>query len=118
MFTQQQELFHWALPLCRLTYIPLSLHCRCNNPMKPSLIADLSNQKILEQLRIFGLVGKVISGPWMVQFYANKENRRHLETIPLMKACIESITSYIEDPSLMLSCKLLNPDFNEVTDSE
>ncbi len=86
--------------------------------MKPSLIADLSNQKILEQLRIFGLVGKVISGPWMVQFYANKENRRHLETIPLMKACIESITSYIEDPSLMLSCKLLNPDFNEVTDSE
>ena len=43
-----------------------------------------------------------MSGPWMVQFYGNKMNRKHLEMGPLMQRCIDYLESVNEDPSVIL----------------
>ena len=62
----------------------------------------MSNPDILRQVRVLGLFGKVFSGPWMVQFYANELNLKHLEMIPFMKDCVDYLESITEDPSLIL----------------
>ncbi len=43
-----------------------------------------------------------MSGPWMVQFYGNKLNRKHLEMGPIMQRCIDYLESVNEDPSIIL----------------
>ena len=84
------------------TLRPNFFFSRCNNGLKSALIKDLSNPEILRQLRILGLLGKVISDPWMVQFYGNKMNRKHLQMVPLMQQCIKYLESVNEDPSVIL----------------
>ena len=74
---------------------------------KQALIRDLSNPDIVRQLRILGLIGKCFSGPWMVQFYGNELDRKHLEMIPLMKDCIDFLQSLTQDPSLLLTGNII-----------
>ena len=55
--------------------------CACNNSLRTSLLADLLNPVVLLQLRALGLLGKIITGPWMVLFYANQAKKTHLEMV-------------------------------------
>ena len=76
---------------------------RSSVKFKQAIIRDLSNTNIVRQLRILGLIGKFFSGPWMVQFYGNEMDRKHLEMIPLMKDCVEFLESVSRDPSKLLT---------------
>ncbi|XP_065652716.1 uncharacterized protein LOC136079999 [Hydra vulgaris] len=49
--------------------------------LRLALLGDFNNPKIMTQLRVLGLYGKCLTGPWMTQFYKNKENRSHLEMV-------------------------------------
>ncbi len=77
--------------------------CRSSVKFKQALIRDLSDSSIVRQLRILGLIGKYFSGPWMVQFYGNELERKHLEMVPLMKDCIQFLESVSLDPSLLVT---------------
>ena len=64
---------------------------------------DIQDPHIIRQLQIIGLFGKVLTGPWMVQFYANKLKRKHLEMTPLMRHCITYLESLSADPDILLT---------------
>ena len=76
---------------------------RSSVKFKQAIIRDLSNPDIVRQLRILGLIGKFFSGPWMIQFYGNEMDRRHLEMVPLMKDCVKFLESVSLDPSKLLT---------------
>ncbi len=81
------------------------LYFRCSNGLKPAIIKDLKDPHILRQLQIIGLFGKVLTGPWMVQFYKNEMGRKHLEMVPLMKTCVTYLESLTADPAILLTGK-------------
>ncbi len=76
---------------------------RCTNGLKASLITDLSNPHIIRNLRVIGLFGKVLTGPWMVQFYGNAAGRKHLEMIPFMRHCVRYLQSLSTDPAILIT---------------
>ena len=63
---------------------------------------DLENDTIVVQLRALGLLGKLLSGPWMQRFYANKDHLTNLEIIPIVKSCIQTLTALGEQLLLTL----------------
>ena len=101
-FLPHLKKMHQNRSILTLFQLSLSYFVRCKNGLKQALINDLSNPQILRQLRILGLLGKVFTGPWMVQFYGNKLHLKHLEMIPLMKDCINYLETLIDEPSLIL----------------
>ena len=70
----------------------------CNNrtSLRTALKKDLENDAIVVQLRALDLLGKLLSGPWMQRFYANKEHLTNLEIIPIVKSCIQTLTAIRE----------------------
>ena len=46
--------------------------CNSKTTLRTALIKDLRNNKILLQLRALGLIGKLVTGPWMHQLYTNQ----------------------------------------------
>ena len=61
--------------------------CYCKNSLKTSLINDLQNKSIIIQLRVLGLIGKFITGPWMKILCSNSECKANLEMVPMIKMC-------------------------------
>ena len=57
--------------------------CLNNTTLRTSLIKDLQYNGILIKLRVFGLIGKVITGPWMKIFYCNNEGKSNLEVVSI-----------------------------------
>ena len=53
--------------------------CFNNTTLRTSLIKDLQYNGILIQLRVLGLIGKVITEPWMKILYCNNEGKSNLE---------------------------------------
>ena len=80
----------------------------CNNctTLRTALVKDLKNPSILLHLKVLGLLGKLLTGPWMVVLYGNKQNLTNLEVIPLVKACITNLKSVENDPKKLLRMKV------------
>ena len=80
----------------------------CNNrtSLRTALKKDLENDTIVVQLRALGLLGKLISGPSMQRFYANKDHLTNLEIIPIVKSCIQTLTALGEQPLLKLRAEM------------
>ncbi|GFS09121.1 hypothetical protein ElyMa_004774800 [Elysia marginata] len=72
--------------------------------LKGDLKVDLENPLITVQLQALGLVGKVITGPWMTKFYSNKSN---LDMVPRIKEGKDFLDMWCEDPS-----KVAHPEQN------
>ena len=51
----------------------LETMCRNETTLRLALLNDLKNKHILLQLQALGLLGKVITGPWMQQLYDNSK---------------------------------------------
>ena len=71
-------LFHLAGIFFFLRGKPLHyFKCICNNrtSLRTALKKDLENDTIVVQLRALGLMGKLLSGPWMQRFNANKDHQ-------------------------------------------
>ena len=77
--------------------------CYCKNSLKSSLINDLQNNSIILQLRVLGLIGKFITGPWMKIFYSNSECKANLEMVPVIKICIMTLRDLIQKPTFFLT---------------
>ena len=65
--------------------------CFNNTTLRTSLIKDLQYNGILIQLRVLGLIGKVITGPWMKIFYCNNEGKGNLEVVSILKESVNRL---------------------------
>ena len=70
-----------------------------------AVLADLRNPDIMVQLQILGLLGKLLTGPWMVLFYKNALKKRNLEMRPEIMSALVRLSEIEVDPSLLLSTK-------------
>ena len=86
----------------RLLYY-LQNMCYCKNSLKTSLINDLQNRSIIIQLRVLGLIGKFITGPWMKIHYSNSECKANLEMVPVIKMCTMTLRDLIQKPTFFLT---------------
>ena len=77
--------------------------CYCKNSLKTSLINDLQNKSIIIQLRVLGLIGKFITGPWMKILYSNSECKANLEMVHMIKMCTMTLPNLIQKPTLFLT---------------
>ena len=68
-----------------------------------ALLADLKTKEARSQLQALGLLGKLVTGPWMTNVYSNKENIHHLEMTPLFKKVLESLHAYKSTPESVLT---------------
>ena len=53
--------------------------CRCSTGFHSALQKDLKNEQILLQLQALGLMGKLVTGPWMQQLY--NQHLKNLDSI-------------------------------------
>ena len=78
--------------------------CYCKNSLKTSLINDLQNKSIIIQLRVLGLIGKFITGPWMKILCSNSECKANLfEMVPMIKMCTMTLRELIQKPTFFLT---------------
>ena len=63
----------------------LDKYCRPRGGLTAALKKDIQDHCILEHLRMLGLVGKFITGPWMTILY--KEEEENLHSSPHLKKC-------------------------------
>ncbi|XP_055880365.1 uncharacterized protein LOC106063498 [Biomphalaria glabrata] len=98
-------LFHSAGVIIRLKNLLLRyLQRYCNETsFRLSLIQDLQQPNILVQLRVLGLFGKMLTGPWMTLIYKNERKMKHLEMIPHVKVCIDKLKAIVDSPENLLS---------------
>ncbi|KAH9500483.1 hypothetical protein Btru_072027 [Bulinus truncatus] len=113
----------------------LEKYCK-ESTFRLAVLNDLQNPLIITQLRALGLFGKILTGPWMSIFYKNEEKRKHIDMlcrmlrtlfklywikyqilfvhffihsflkVPVMKLCIESISSFITNPRSLLEARM------------
>ena len=75
-------LFHLSgiiLKILELLKTFLSKHTSSGR-LGSAVLGDLKKDALLAQLQALGLVGKFLTGPWMVLFYKNSVNLTNLET--------------------------------------
>ena len=77
--------------------------CLNNITLRTSLIKGLQNNGILIQLRVLGLIGKVITGPWMKILYCNNEGKSNLELVSILKASVNRLQYLVNTPELFLT---------------
>ena len=70
------------------------------------IAADLRNPAILLHLRALGLLGKLVTGPWMTVLYGNKQNLSNLELVPILQGAVSKLKSVAADPPSALSLKV------------
>ena len=81
----------------------LSRFCAANK-LRAAILPDIQNPAIRVQLQVLGLLGKVMSKPWMGKFYANRANKKNLEMEAPMKAAIAQLKTFVNNPSELLTC--------------
>ena len=94
-----------------LTY--LTDYCNCNSGLKTGLIKDLSNPLIQIQLKAIGILGKLLTGPWMTIMYGNKDKMSNLEAVPHLKKCVDTVRYFKEHPESVLGTTLTEDMFGQ-----
>ena len=76
--------------------------CNCNTGFRTSLLKDLSNTRIQIQLKALGILGKILTGPWMSVMYRNKDRLSNLEAVTILKRCVDKVKEQLETPLSVL----------------
>ena len=78
--------------------------CRNTTSLRSASQKDLRNNKLLLQLQTLGIIGKLITGPWMQQLYANQKIT-NLDSIPYVKTCLQNLHRLKNCPQLVFDTK-------------
>ena len=81
----------------------LQKYCNNNTSFNTSLIKDLQHKSITLQLKALGLLGKVLTGPWMKVLYGNKAKTTNLGMVPVLKNCVDKQKAARENPMSLLN---------------
>ena len=79
----------------------LETMCRNSTTLHLALLNDLKNKHILLQLQALGLLGKVVTGPWIQQLY-DCSTITNLEVTPYINTCLNNLKKLTTLPLLML----------------
>ena len=77
--------------------------CRCSTGFRSALQKDLKNEQILLQLQALGLMGKLVTGPWMQQLY--NEHLKNLDSILHIRTCLQNLKKLKDTPLLALETR-------------
>ena len=94
--------FHIAFHLRGKLIVYLETVCRNATTLRLALLNDLKNEHIFLQLQALGILGKVVTGPWMQQLYDNSKSRTLKLLHTLIKTCLDNMKMLTRSPLLML----------------
>ena len=74
--------------------------------LQSSTRTDFQNQTAVLEMQVLGLLGKILTGPWMHKFYTNADSEiDHIQGISLVRNVIDALKIYMEDPLAILNCQ-------------
>ena len=79
--------------------------CHNRTTLRSALMKDLQSDAVVLELRMVGLVGKIITAPWMRMFYANEKNLTNLETTPAIQTSLQNRKYLKDNPAHALTTK-------------
>ena len=88
-----------------------------NTTLRTALIQDLKNRTIILELRALGLIGKLVTGPWMKHFYAS-QHMTNLDIVPAINMCMNNLNLLRANPSIALIIKTDIFIFGSILDDE
>ncbi|XP_064605780.1 uncharacterized protein LOC135470675 [Liolophura sinensis] len=106
-FLHEQGLPRGILPRYRGNRLHIVFHiCGCAScgGLQAAMLKDFVNPVAKVELQVLGLVGKILSGPWMTKFYTSPEKQvDHVDGIPIVKNVIDTIKENAENPMSLLT---------------
>ena len=75
----------------------LCKYCPVSNGLRGALIKDIQNLEIVCQLQVLGLYGKLLTGPWMTNFYVEELSVNHFSIIEPLKVVLKELQAIKED---------------------
>ncbi|XP_065660401.1 uncharacterized protein LOC136084235 [Hydra vulgaris] len=76
------------------------------NVVSEALFGNIGKDGIIFQLQALGLIGKIITGPWMKLVYGNVLQKSNLELVPMFQICHQRITQMKQSSNDLLSTDL------------
>ena len=95
-------IFHYQ----KLLYIFLDSITTIQNGLRWALKADLADTQVVNQLGVLGLIGKLLSGPWMEVVYANPEGLSNLEICPVLRDVLANLGEFKQSPVVFLEKRI------------
>ena len=77
--------------------------CPCNSTLPKALLKDLQCNEGQAQLKALGMMGKLLTGPWMQVVYSNMEKVHHLEMSAYFQTVINSLQQVKDNPQMVLT---------------
>ena len=93
--------------------------CTNTSSLRTAILHVFSNPSILRHLKALGLLGNILTGPWMTVFYGNKGGKSNLEVVPDLKL-VANLRHLANNPLSVLTVEsdlfghLLNPGTEDV----
>jgi hypothetical protein len=74
--------------------------------LQTSILADFASDVARDEMSVLGLIGKLLSGPWMTKFYTAPEKQvSHVEGITIVRDVLKTLKAYVANPELVLTTK-------------
>ena len=71
--------------------------------LRSALLSDLRNDDAQIELLVLAILGKVLTGPWVIKFYCTAaEGITHMEGIDVIKKVLAKLRKYVKKPLSML----------------
>ena len=77
--------------------------CPCSSTLVTALQQDLRSKEGQTQLQALGILGKLLTGPWMTNVYSNEENVSHLGMSVHFKSVVSMLKKFKEEPEKVLT---------------
>ena len=85
--------------------------------LRSALLQDFGNQTAIVEMQVLGLFGKLLTGPWMVQFYTSASSEvHHIDGIRIVQRVLQTVKDQSASPLGVLSTK--NDFFGNALDIE
>ena len=74
--------------------------------LQTSILADFDSDIGKHEMRVLGLIGKLLSCPWITIFYTSPEEQvSHTQGITIVKGVLETTKEYLAKPECVLTTK-------------
>ena len=73
-------------------------NCKCGG-LQAALLSDFSNNNAKMEMQVLGLIGKLLSGPWMKMFYISADKQiNHIEGIAVIRNVVIDLKESCKNP--------------------
>ncbi|KAK2170436.1 hypothetical protein LSH36_3g30075 [Paralvinella palmiformis] len=95
---------HILFHICGTLRLLCPLFANCILWWTPGI--DLASDVARDEMSVLGLIGKLLSGPWMTKFYTAPEKQvSHVEGITIVRDVLKTLKAYVANPELVLTTK-------------